>query len=240
MAVVLAMTVLGGCAGRPVQKNDVPEVAEINLKLGVGYMQSGHYAVALEKLQKALEYDEDMAIAHNAIAVLYEETGEDALAEQHFRRALELDSGLNVARMNFGRFLCARRRPAEGEALFRAVLDDQKAAETAYIGAGVCARQGGDPVQAETYLRQALEINPESPGALFELAGLSYDQDKALQARAFLQRYHAEAGYSPASLWMGIGIEEKLGDLEIRRHYATLLLSKFAGSREARRLLGSE
>lgn len=238
------LLILGGCASRPVQELAEPKdarAAEINLKLGVGYMQSGHFDVALEKLKKALEYDPTLEEAHNAIAVLYEETKEYELAEQHYRRAVELDPDYALARMNYGRFLCTHQRTADGENQFLAAANNPKLESpvAAYIGAGVCAKQIPAPERAEAHLRKALELNPDSARALFELASINYSQGNYLQARTFLQRYHAQAGYSPASLWLGINIEKALGDSQLRREYADLLLSKFSASKEAQ-LLRSE
>ncbi len=97
-----------------------------------------------------------------------------------------------------------------------------------------------DTGRAEEYFRKALELDPKAAGALLELAELSHTQGNAMQARAFLQRYHAEAAYSPKSLWLGIAVEESLGDERLSREYARLLLSRFADSKEARRLTQSE
>jgi type IV pilus assembly protein PilF len=239
IAVGVALMILGGCASTaPKPETPREEAARINLKLGAGYMQSGHYDIALEKLNKALQYDDSLAEAHNAIAVLYEEIKEDGPAEHHYQRAIELDPKYTLARMNYGRFLCAHGKPADGEKQFLMAADEPllQSPELVYIGAAVCARKQQAEERAEAHLRRALELNPGSPRALFELAELSLAQREPLQARAFLQRYHAVAGYSPASLWLGINIEEALGDIQARREYVRLLLAQFADSKEARRL----
>jgi type IV pilus assembly protein PilF len=68
------------------------------------------------------------------------------------------------------------------------------------------------------------------------LAELNYGEGEYLKARAFLQRYHALAGYSPESLWLGISIEDKLGDSPLQRQYTQMLLSDFADSDAAQRV----
>lgn len=239
--VVLVLLILGGCAGRPVQESSEPQatkIADINLKLGVGYMQSGHFDVALEKLKKALEYDPNLAEAHNAIAVLYEELKESELAGQHYQRAVKLDPNYALAKMNYGRFLCAYGRPAEGESQFLAAADNPKleSPETPYIGAGICARKLPAPERADAHLRKALELNPNAAPALFELADLNYAQGDFQEAQTLLQRYHNRTGYSPASLWLGVNIEQALGNAQPRRQYADLLVSKFPASKEAQRV----
>ena len=85
---LLLALLLGACAGS--QERDFKEnVAEANFKLGIGYMQSGHYEVAAEKLLKSLQFDENSPEAHNAIAILYEEMREYGPAETHFKRAID-------------------------------------------------------------------------------------------------------------------------------------------------------
>lgn len=243
LLMALMLMVLSGCASTPPRQGS-PEstIAAINLKLGMGYMQSGHFDVALEKLKKALEYDDTLAEAHNAIAVLYEETGETELAERHYRRAVDLAPRYGLARVNYGRFLCAHGKPAEGESqLLTAVTHSQlESLEMGYTAAGVCARMLSELERAEQHFRKALELNPNAAGALLELAGLSHSQGRHLQARAFLERYHAQVDYSPTSLWLGVVIEEALGDLRQRHEYAQLLLSRFAASKEAQQLRKTE
>jgi len=238
---IAVLLLAGGCAwmsSKPAPNSPEANAAALNLQMGVGYMQQGRLDVALEKLKKALELNDNYAEAHNAIAVLYEESGENPLAGQHFKRAVDIDPNYTLARLNYGRFLCAHGNLAEGESQFLAVAADPnlKSADAAYTGAGICARLAKDNERAEAHLRKALEQNPGTVRALYEMAELNHAQGKDLQARAFLQRYHSQAGYSPASLWLGIAIEDGLGDANLRQEYARLLLTKFADSDEARRL----
>lgn len=102
---------------------------------------------------------------------------------------------------------------------------------------GVCARQRGDLAQAETWLRKALDSDPNNTVALYALAEISQGQGKTLQGRAFLQRYHAQTRPTPQSLWLGILIETAQdGDAHLRQQYSALLSGQFPNSEEARRL----
>ncbi|MFO1372097.1 MAG: type IV pilus biogenesis/stability protein PilW [Candidatus Competibacteraceae bacterium] len=232
---------LAACANT--EKATSEGVAEANFKLGIGYMQSGHLDVALEKLNKALQHNDNYPDAHNAIAVLYEEIREYGPAETHFKRALELKSDFTLAKLNYARFLCARdpARIPEGEGEFQKIAADPAnagaTAADAYTGLAICANKRADSAQAEVYLRKALESNPNATGALYEMATLSQQQGKTLPARAFLQRYHAQTPPTPQSLWLGVEIEKaKDGNSQMRHEYSQFLLSKFPNSDEARRL----
>lgn len=240
MTLFLAL-LLGACAGS--ERDFKDNVAEANFKLGVGYMQSGNFQVATEKLTKALQYNDDYPEAHNALAVLYEEIREYGPAETHYKRAIDSKPDYTLAKLNYARFLCMREpiRTAEGESVFEKIAADPASAGAsaadAYAGLGLCARQRNDPAQAETWLRKALELDPNNTSALYALAELSQTQNKTLQGRAFLQRYHARTRPTAQSLWLGVAIEQASdGDSQLRREYGVLLLSQFPNSDEARRL----
>ena len=243
LCLALLLTACASTQEREFKEN----VAEANFKLGIGYMQSGHFEVATEKLLKAVQYKDDYPEAHNALAVLYEEIREYNPAEVHYKRAIALKPDYTLAKLNYARFLCAREptRIAEGEAEFQKLAADPvnagANAADAYAGMALCARQRNDPAQAETWLRKALELDPNNTSALYAMAELSQTQNKTLQGRAFLQRYHARTRPTAQSLWLGIVIEQAHdGDPQLRREYGVLLLSQFPNSDETRRLKQSQ
>jgi type IV pilus assembly protein PilF len=245
----ILLPLLTACAhSTPGSKSEPAETsaAKLNMQLGIAYMQQGNFDVALDKLNKALERDGRLPEAHNAIALLYEGTGRPNLAEQHFQRAIELDANYTLAKLNYAQFLCTHGQPAAGEDRFLAIARNPPVGSTepasttelaakAYTGAAVCAL-ATDRRRADNYLRQALALKPDAGGALYQMANLYYADGDYLKARAFLQRYHAQAGYTPESLWLGISIEDKLGGSPLRQEYTQILLSKFADSDVARRL----
>jgi len=85
-----------GCAGngtglRPQTAADErAKGAEVHTELGQRYMQNGDLKGAMEKLQKALQFDPKYVPAHTVIAVLYEQINDPANAEIHYRKAVEL------------------------------------------------------------------------------------------------------------------------------------------------------
>lgn len=243
---VLTLMLLVACANTQ-EKELKRSAAEANFKLGVGYMQSGHLEVASEKLLKALQYDDNYPEAHNAIGVLYEEMREYAPAETHFKEAIAIKSDYTLAKLNYARLLCKHfpERAAEGESEFQKIATDPAnagaVAADAYAGLGVCTRTRGDLAQAEVLLRKALDSDPNNTTALYELAEISQTQNKTMQGRAFLQRYHAQTHATPQSLWLGILIETAGdGDAHLRQQYIALLSGRFPNSEEARRLNKSE
>ncbi len=241
VAVAVAAVAVGGCATTPLDSEEqsrFERVAELNLQLGVGYIQSGRLDVAQEKLRKAIQFDDDYAEAHNALGVLYEETEDISLARQHYERALEIDPEYALARVNYGRFLCNHGNPERGEAQFLVALHSERLDQAwmAYTGAGVCARLAGDFQRAEGYFRQALAINPNLPDALWELATLHHQLGQNTLAQENLNRYHRLVGTNAASLWLALNIEDGLGNRQQRQVLADQLKTRFPNSPEAQRL----
>ncbi|MDX1605272.1 MAG: tetratricopeptide repeat protein [Candidatus Competibacterales bacterium] len=246
LASLTLLALLGtGCATLPspggqteTETQDVPganEPAQVNLKLGIGYMQSGRFPLAQEKLRRALQFDPNLAEAENALGVMLEETDEPGLAERHYLRALELRPDYALARMNLARMLCANDQTERGTQLFLEVAESDYAdPEIPYTGAGVCARIAGDVVTAERHFRQALEHNAYAGGTLFELASLLQRQGRSQEAKRYLDRFHKRVSFSPASLTLAIAIERSLGDRKMQQTYTELLKTRFAESAEAR------
>ena len=92
---------------------------------------------------------------------------------------------------------------------------------------------------AETYFRNALERNPRIAIALLQMAEISYATDNYLSARGYLQRYLEISTHTAKSLWLGIQIENELGDKDALSSYKLLLKNKFPDSKEAKLLQDS-
>ena len=240
---VLAL-LLAGCGGSPQRPNpqtDSARLAEIKTNLGVEYLRESREDIALDRLQEAIKLAPNYAPAHTALGMLYAQLRQFEDAEKHYRRALQIvpdDSGtLN----NYGLFLCQRERMDEALRMFdRAIANPvYQTPEIAHSNAGTCLLQHGDSQRAETRFRQALQINSKLPPALLQMARLSFDLDRALAARGYLQRYGEVASHTPASLWLGVRIERALGDRLALGGYEQKLQREFPDSEETRRLLES-
>ncbi len=240
---MLLMLSLGACSTTPGGPESIDkelrEAAQINLRLGMGYIQSGRYETAQQKLEKALEYDPTLLEAYNALGVMYEEMGKMGEAEQNYRRAAERADRYPTAVMNHARVLCTMGDYATGESQYQRLFDasDRETKANAYTGAAQCAIEAKEPVRAESHLRLALENEPGNTLALIELADLLQSQSQHLQARGYIQRYHELAGYSPRSLFLAVSIARSLNDSDGVKQYSTLLKSRFAQSPEAQRLV---
>lgn len=220
------------------EAQDRQRLAQTNVQLGVGYLQQGRVEDALVKLQKAVDAEPDYAEAHSSIALVYEQLGENDKAQEHYDRALELNPNDGSTRNNYAVFLCRTGRAKEAEAHFLQAIQSRgyRTPERAYENLGMCLMQIPDAEKAEGYLRKALQMNPQLPGALLQMAGLSLDQGRYLSGRGYLQRYHDVQPRGPRSLWLGVQIERQLGDEAAAREFALQLHKNFPDSDELRLL----
>ena len=240
----LALLLLAGCASNPgnlpktsaTDKRD--EAARVHVELGQRYLQQGKLDIALEKLQRALQFNPNYADAHTVIALLYERIGDPKSAEEHYRRAVELQPKAGAANNNYGQILCSAGRLDEADRYFqRAVAEPfYKYADVALANAGVCLLNGGRLDQAEADFRKAVELNPNNAAALLQLAGVLYRKNDFFKARAFMQRFETQGQDTPESLHLGRDIELKLGNAEGAREYAARLRQKFPDSPQAQSL----
>jgi type IV pilus assembly protein PilF len=111
------------------------------------------------------------------------------------------------------------------------------APETALTNAGICALDAGEPAKAEEFFRAALQRAPRLVPALFSMARITRENGDLLQARAYFQRY-LEVG--PAALWLGIQIENGLGNRDGVSSYGLQLKNNFPDAPETGQFLRGE
>jgi len=217
------------------REQQLEKIAAANLNLGVAYMQQGKYRQALDKLNRAKLAKNDYAPVYNALGLLHQKLGENEIAESNFKKAIELNPDDSLSLNNYGLFLCQNKRFEEADAIFLEAADKPfyKTPEIAITNAGTCALSNNQPDIAEKYFREALRLNPKISPALIQMAELSYEQYDYLSARAYLQRYLEISNHTSKSLWLGVRIEQELGDKDTLSSYALLLRNNFPDTKEA-------
>jgi type IV pilus assembly protein PilF len=210
-------------------------IADTNIQLGIAYMRKGDYDTALVKLQKALEADPNSATANGTLAILYENVGENELAEKHFKKALSISPKDPQTHNNYGQYLCRHGKYTEAIEQLKIAASDPLYPGLAgsLTNAGICATRIPDDKQAEEFFRKALEHDQNFPYALLQMANLMYTQGNYLAARAYIQRFDSVSAPGAESLWLGVRIENALGDLSAAGGYALKLKNNFPKSAEA-------
>jgi len=221
------------------KENKTEQAAQVRVELGRRYMEQGKLDVAMENLQKALQYDPNYVDAHTVIAALYQRIGNVTAADQHYARAAELAPKSGDANNNYGQFLCAEGKYVQAQTYFGRAMQDPfyKTPEVLYANAGSCLlKQGGHLDEAAGYFRKALDVSPNNPDALYQMANVLYQKEDYFHARAFIQRFEAAAKPDPAALLLARNIEVKLGHADSARDYAKRLRQDFPDSQQVRDL----
>lgn len=245
LAAAMAAAACVSTSTLPTTPASAKEAAQYNMDLGISYLRQGDLKTAQAKLEKAVSQDGGLATAYRALGLVYERMDDMALAEKNYRKSLSLTPGDPDTLNAMAAFLCLRKQEtAEAMRLFDkalAVPESRSDSNRAmlYTNAGICAKRV-DPARAEGYLRNALATDPDYSDALLQMAGVSLQRDRALQARAFLERYLAAASAAPDALWLGYRIEQSLGQAAAAEHYAQWLKRDFPASVETGELIEAE
>lgn len=223
-------------------RSNLQQAAEANTQLGLAYMRQGDLQGGRDKIEKALGQDPRNATVQTGAGFLYDRLGDDRRAEQHYTQAVKLSGDNPDMVNNLAVFLCRKGDKRKGEEYFLQAAANPlyRTPEVAHANAGRCARADQRLDDADQHFRRALQLKPDFPDALWQLADLSLEAGRALQARGFLARYLENAPESPATNWLGYRIETTLGDAEAAGSYATRLKGAYATSDETRDLLQLE
>ncbi|HYG80372.1 MAG TPA: tetratricopeptide repeat protein [Pyrinomonadaceae bacterium] len=124
---------------------------------------------AEQAARRAILIQSNHAVAHDRLGVALEERGmEGGDTEQAYRRAIELDPNFAVAYVHLARLLRKTGRKAEAEPLYaRATELAQDAPTLVLIASALQSEQRWG--ESEKVLRRALELDANSPSALYHL-----------------------------------------------------------------------
>lgn len=242
MSILIFVALLSACTtqvkksetGEP--RNAAENRARIHTELGAAYYGAGQMSVAVQELKEAISADPDYAPAYAEIALVYMTLKEDVLAQQSFERALKIDPTDSSVNNNYGLFLCQRKREKDAMKYFATALKNPLYArpENAYTNSGVCAHLQGDDVKAEELLRKALALQPNQPQALYQLADIAFKRNDLTTARTLLNRHMQVSTPSVDALWLGVRIEQRLGNRTALASYGAQLNNRYPGAPQTR------
>lgn len=235
---------VSGCESTPTtqftgDKVSMKQASQDNVTLGIKYLQAGNRDVAMQKIQKAIQQDPDNGAAYMGEALIYSATGDADKAEDAYHKALGKSPDDPEIQNNYAVFLCQHNKAADSEKYFLKAAGNPlyTTPDVAYTNAGVCASMVPDLASAEKYFRRAVEINPNFPEPLFQLAQLGYKLKNYLQARAFIERFNSVTPQQrPEALLLGVQIERALGNQQGATDYAKQLVKLFPNSPQVQQL----
>jgi type IV pilus assembly protein PilF len=247
LVALLAAGLSAGCVTETKVSNvaesnaDDGDAAELNYQLGARYLRNGNYELARDRLLLSIDLEPRNAVAHYTLALTYEELDNLRLATESYENAVRIAPRDYNVQNAYAVFLCKQRDFDEARKYFdRAIrIPENDYSEITSTNAGVCMMQKPDLALAEEYFRQALERKPTYGEALLQLSVLKFSEEDFLGARAFLQRYLSSNIPTASVLYLGVRIEEELGDERARTTYSNRILREFPDSAEARTILES-
>lgn len=247
LAIAVTGLLLTGCVTTTttnVADSDADEqnAAALNYQLGAQYLRNGNFERARDRLLLSIELDPRNAVAHYTLALVYENLGNLRLATESYEQAIKIAPRDYNVQNAYAVFLCKQRNFDEARTHFdRAIKVPEN--DNAYItmtNAGVCMMQKPDQQLAESYFRQALGHKLNYGEALIQMAVLKHATGENLNARAFLQRYLSANPAAADVLYLGVQIEDALGNERARTEYSEQILRDFPNSPQARLILDSD
>ncbi|MDJ0918949.1 MAG: type IV pilus biogenesis/stability protein PilW [Woeseiaceae bacterium] len=240
------IVILSGCvsttSGPPEPQADKDDAAEFNYQLGARYYRNGNFELARDRLLLSIEFDPRRPVTWTTLGLTYEALENQRLAEDAYDQAVKVDPRSFKALDAYAVYLCRQEKYGSAARYFEraANIVENDNSEITLTNAGVCMAQKPDLVQAEAFFREALEARSNHPEALLQLTLLKFRTADYMSARAFLQRYLNRSVPSPAVLYLGVQIEDKLGDERAKTDFEDRLIREFPTSAEARSVLAAD
>lgn len=210
--------------------------ADLNTQLGAGYINNGRYDRALIKLNKAIKYNPNHALAHNYLGVLYGRLDRPELAYREFKKSLQLSPHDSTILNNYAIFLCEQKKFDEARQKFKKVINNPLYINRAgaYQSAAWCALENENYELSEELYRKALDMNPSLTRSQLGLAKIYYKQENYEHAWNYFKRFDEASVPDADSLWLGINILNNLPnpDDNLLSSYQLQLKSKFPDSAE--------
>lgn len=216
-------------------ESDVRRRARIRLELASAYFSRGDLRTALDEVKQVLAIDGDFSDALELRALIYDALNEPALADESFAKAIQADPRNGSVLHNHGWYLCRKQQYARADEQFAKALQQSLSVFPAktLLARGVCQNMAGQVEAAGKTLLRSYELDPTNPATAFNLARVLMVQGDLQRARFYIRRVNGVPEQAnPESLWLGIRIEQKLGNMTERDELAASLRSRFPSARE--------
>jgi type IV pilus assembly protein PilF len=221
------------------EQKPAEERSKIHADLAGNYLQRGQLDVALEEINKSLDLDKSNKSANYIMALIQVQLKKPEDSVRYFKKAIKEPDPLPSAQHDYANILCRNGEYKEAEDLYRSLLNNPlyKVKSRLLMNIGACFVKQEKYKEAGNALRQSLNINPNSPGALLQMAKVSFTTGKPLETRGWYQRYFQLGVRDNAEiLYIAYETEKMLGDKNASASYALKLRSKYPNSNQAKKI----
>lgn len=246
VGVLLIALLLGVCVtettGEPFGNTRSDEQALRDyIQLATGYIEQGDMPNARRHLNNAATLDANNSEVFALWGLVYSREGEPDLADESFRRALRVNAANSQARNNYAAFLFAEERFEDAYEQLEAVVADTMYTNRAqaFENLGFAGLRLNRAADAEYAFGRAVQFNDRQWRSSLELTSLSVQKQPpdVLQARAYYRNYLTllqlfNMPQAARGLWVGIQLENALGNDANVRQYGAQLEAGFRASPE--------
>lgn len=183
-----------------------PPTPEERMSAAREAMAVGDPRAAEIHLKNLLREDPDNGDARHLLGEVLLAVGDPAGAEQSLRRAIELGAPSSSVQLTLLAALMAQGKFSDALATIAAQADLPGTEEVAVLTiAGMAHRGLGEPAQAESAYRAALDIDPSSPVVRSEYAGFLLDMGRDAEAERLVSAVlNKEPDFGPALVLRGV------------------------------------
>lgn len=237
--VLALLLALSGCITVPAEGEgpDIESAVQDRVAAGMEYLKDDQPSDARRHFSRALELNDDSAMAHNAMALLYRYEGDAKLEEQHYREALSINDEYSTARNNLGIMLHREGRYEEAAEQFRRAAEDPDydSRANAYANLGEALLSADKIEGAKEALRRATRLNSSNMRARMQLARLHFKQENYRRAYRYYRQYvDAVETQSASALWLGIRLAHELENKDDQSSYELALKRLYPDSEQYR------
>ncbi len=238
MLFLFVIIVAQGCVTTTTNKAVVNTEAayKTRIELGMKYLEQGMRDNARYQFSKALKLKKNSAEAYQGIAMVHQANGEIEPAGEAFVTALKYadEKNRSAIKVAYGNFLNETGKYAEACPYFEEAAADYEYGgrpEALYL-AGKCAARTGNLLRQKAAFEHALNLNPNLPPVLMDLAEISFADGEYTKTKRLLDRLDTLTKPTARSLWLNIRIERIFGNRDKEASLVLALKNLFPYSKE--------
>lgn len=216
---------------------DKEKALDNRLQLALSYLGEGNHEAARVNLKKAEKINNRSPELHDIWALLYQREMEWDEAEAHYKKALSYNPAFTRGRNNYGSFLLRLNRVDEAYNQFLKGSEDLGYSKRAdlFYKVGVTALMLNKQLEAEKAFTKAIILDPQMSYAYLDLAEMAYNSEDYPKSKLFLAKYNQmKSGVDPKGLWLGIRVEDRLGNKNSVASQGMALKNLFPNSEQSK------
>jgi type IV pilus assembly protein PilF len=213
--IALLAIILIGCSTtktNSAEEQNKINTAQINVQLGIAYLEQHDTERAKKKLLLALDEAPNIPETWYSMGYFLETTGNKDEANNYYLKALKIAGERGDVQNNYGTFLCREGKNKEAIQHFLLAVKDPNYLDPAdaYENAGLCAMKIPNPQLAKKYFNNALLQDPSRPVTLLKLAEINFQEEKYPAAQNMLTQFNAISAPTLASKHLSEMLAAKL------------------------------